>query len=53
LRDFDSTTEQQLIEHLHARTNATLSRGRLVSASFKSVIFDLSAAADSPSSIAL
>ena len=29
LRDFDSTTEKQLIEHLHARTNATLSRGRL------------------------
>ncbi len=29
LRDFDSAAEQQLIEHLHARTHATLSRARL------------------------
>ena len=29
LRDFDSAAEQQLSEHLHARTNATISRGRL------------------------
>jgi hypothetical protein len=29
LRDFDSAIEQRLIEHLQARTNATLSRGRL------------------------
>jgi hypothetical protein len=29
LRDFDSAAERQLIEHISARTNATLSRGRL------------------------
>jgi Domain of unknown function (DUF4158) len=29
LRDFDSAIEQRLIEHLHERTNTTLSRGRL------------------------
>lgn len=29
LRDFDSAIEQQLTEHLHSRTHATLSRGRL------------------------
>src|SRR6266436_3871466 len=29
LRDFDSDTEQRLIAHIQARTNATLSRGRL------------------------
>jgi hypothetical protein len=29
LREFDSVTERQLTEHLHSRTNATLSRGRL------------------------
>jgi hypothetical protein len=29
LRDFDPAIEQRLIEHLRARTNATLSRGRL------------------------
>jgi Domain of unknown function (DUF4158) len=29
LREFDSAIEQRLIEHLRARTNATLSRGRL------------------------
>jgi hypothetical protein len=29
LREFDPAIEQRLIEHLHARTNATLSRGRL------------------------
>jgi hypothetical protein len=29
LRDFDSAAEQQIIDHLRARTNATLSRGRL------------------------
>ena len=29
LREFDSAIERRLTEHLHARTNATLSRGRL------------------------
>jgi hypothetical protein len=29
LREFDPPIEQRLTEHLHSRTNATLSRGRL------------------------
>jgi Domain of unknown function (DUF4158) len=29
LREFDPAIEQRLTEHLHSRTNATLSRGRL------------------------
>ena len=29
MREFDSAIERRLTEHLHARTNATLSRGRL------------------------